>query len=217
VGVGSAGCGDPSCKCAEPVLTDSPRMVAPDEPTALGFTANEVKARLAGPWTGPLSWSADPAKVTAHPATGTTAITLALRYAFQELPIFVHEPAASPDASGSLARMDLPVHLLITSADGALAEDHTTSVRATSLTRGSLLDIFPGNPGIPTQGSYTATVVDTARYTATQHRLMAELSPESATGVLVVVGLGSAKSPDGQSDVKIADELPVATFSAAAP
>jgi hypothetical protein len=43
------------------------------------------------------------------------------------------------------------------------------------------------------------------------YALKLELSPDTATGRLILFGLGNAKSADGKSDIKIADELPVAT------
>ncbi len=193
------------------------RTVTPDEQTALGFSANDVKARLVGPWVGTLAWVADPATVTAHPAAGTTTVTIALRYAFDERSIMAYEPSAVyTDASASILHMELPIHLLVTTADGALAEDHLTAIRATGASQGTLLDLFGATRGTPVQGSYTATAVDAARYLGTENELKVELAPETATGGLILYGLGSAKSADGTSDIKIADELPVATFAAAA-
>jgi hypothetical protein len=212
MGVG-AGCDGSSCKCgvSSPYAT---RTVTPDETTALGFSANEVKARLAGPWVGSLAWVADPAQVTALPATGTTTVTLALRYAFDERPITVYEPSDEyTDASASLLRMELPVHLLVTTADGALAEDHLPLMVAISASEGTISELFGDGRGMPVRGTYTATAVNAARYLATEHELKIELTPNTATGSLILVGMGSEKSADGRSDVKIWDELTVATFT----
>jgi hypothetical protein len=214
---GSAGCSGSSCgKCGGP-QPYATRVVAPDEQTALGFSANDVKAHLVGPWVGPLAWVADPAKVTAHPATGTTMATIALRYAFDERSIIAYEPTeVYTDASASVLHMELPVHLLVTTADGALAEDHLTAIRAASVLQGTLLDLFGASRGMPVQGSYTATAVDAPRYLGTEDELKVELAPGTASGRLILFGLGSAKSADGKSDIKIADELPVATFAGTA-
>ena len=213
---GSAGCCGSPCRCAGPLPYGS-RTVTPDEQTALGFSANDVKARLVGPWVGTLAWVADPSKVTAHPATGTTTATISLRYAFDERSIVAHEPSDPyTDASASFLYMELPIHLLVTTADGALAEDLSTAIRAASVSQGTLLYFFGAARGIPVQGSYTAIAVDTARYLETDNELKVDLAPETATGSLNLFGLGSAKSSDGSSDVKIADELPVATFAATA-
>jgi hypothetical protein len=215
VGVG-ASCGGSSCGCLGP----SPyvaRTVAPDETTGLGFSANEVKAHLAGPWVGILAWVADPALVTALPATGTTTVTVALRYAFDERPITVHEPSdAYTDASASLLYMELPVHLLLSTADGALAEDHQPLVVATSASEGTISETFGDSRGIPVLGTYTATAVNAARYLATEHELKIELTPNAATGSLMLLGMGTEKSADGRTDHRIWDELSVATFTAAA-
>jgi hypothetical protein len=192
-------------------------VVAPDEQTALGFSANEVKARLVGPWVGTLAWVADPAKVTAQPATGTTTVTIAARYAFDERTIIAHEPSvAYTDASASLLNMGLPLHLLVTTADGTLAEDHPATLWAASVSQATVLDTFGATRGTPVQGSYTATAVDGARYRDTYNEFKIELAPDTATGRLILFGLGSAKSSDGTSDIKIADELPVATFAGSA-
>jgi hypothetical protein len=212
----SASCGGSSCKCMDPAPY-GPRTVAPDEPTALGFSADEVKARLAGPWVGPLAWVADPTQVTAQPATGETTVTIALRYAFDERSIIAVEPTDTyTDASASFLHLELPVHLLLTTADGALAEDLPTAIRATSVSQGSVLDLFGASRGTPVQGSYTATAVNAARYLATEDQLTVDLAPATATGRLILLGLGSEKSADGRSDTKIADELLVATFAATA-
>ena len=212
VGVG-ASCSGSSCKCMGP-LPYATRTVAPDETTALGFSANEVKARLAGPWAGTLSWVADPAQVTALPATGTTTVTVALRYAFDERPITAYEPTdAYTDASVSMLRLELPVHLLVTTADGALAEDHLPLIAATSVSEGTILDLFGDSRGIPVRGTYTATAVNAARYLTTEHELKIALTPNAATGSLILVGMGSEKSADGRTDKKIWDELAVATFA----
>jgi hypothetical protein len=213
---GSAGCGGSACRCAGPSPYGT-RTVAPDEQTGLGFSANEVKARLAGPWAGTLAWVAAPTKVTAHPATGTTPVTIALRYAFDERSTIVYEPSdAYTDAAASLLRMELPIHLLISTADGALAEDHLTILRATSVSQGSILDMFGVNRSSPVQGSYTATAVDVDRYLGVENQLNLDLAPDTATGRLILLGLGTAKSADGKSDTRIADELPVGTFTAIA-
>jgi len=214
---GNAGCSGSSCgKCTGP-QPYATRAVAADEQTALGFSANDVKARLVGPWVGTLAWLADPAKVTAQPAAGTTTVTIALRYAFDERSIIAYEPTeVYTDASASMLRMELPIHLLVTTADGALAEDHLTALKATGASQGTVLDIFGATRGTPLQGSYTATAVDAARYLGTENELNVDLVPDTATGSLILFGLGSAKSADGRSDVKIADELPVATFAATA-
>jgi hypothetical protein len=212
----SASCGGSSCKCAGP-LAYGTRAVTPDEQTALGFSANEVKARLRGPWVGTLAWVADPTQVTAHPATGETSVTIALRYAFDERSVIAYEPTdAYTDASASLLHLELPVHLLVTTADGALAEDLPTAIWATSVSQGSVLDLFGASRGTPVQGSYTATAVNAARYLATEDQLTVDLAPATATGRLILLGLGSEKSADGKSDIRIADELLVATFAATA-
>ena len=212
MGVG-ANCGGSSCKCgfSSPYGT---RTVAPDETTALGFSANEVKAHLAGPWVGTLDWVANPAQVTAVPATGTTTVTVGVRYAFDERPITANEPSDTyTDASASLLHMQLPVHLLVTTADGALAEDHQTFIVATSVSEGTILDSFGDSRGIPVRGTYTATAVNAARYLRTDHELKIGLAPNTATGSLILLGMGSEKSADGRSDQKIWDELTVATFA----
>ncbi|MBN2574592.1 MAG: hypothetical protein JXP73_08490 [Deltaproteobacteria bacterium] len=119
---GSAVCGS-TCGCADQQPYDT-RIVAPDEPTALGFSANEVEARLARPWAGTLDWGADAAQVTAHPVTGTTAVTIAVAYAFDERSVSVNEPSDTyTDASASLLGMEVPIRLLVATADGTLAED----------------------------------------------------------------------------------------------
>lgn len=208
------GCSGSSCGlCAgpDPYAT---RVVTPEEQTALGFSANQVKERFAGPWVGTLTWVADPAQVTAHPATGTTTLTLAIRYAFDERSINATEPTKDySDFYAKLLGMDVPLHLLVKTADGALAEDHLTSMRIASLEQGKVRDSFGPVIGTPVQGTYAATAVDAARYTATSNKLDIDLTPDTATGRLILNGLGSAKSKDGTSDVKISDELLVATFA----
>jgi len=210
---GSAGCSGSSCgKCSGPPPYGT-RTVTPDEQTALGFSANEVKANLVGPWVGPLAWASDPAKVTAQPATGTTTATIAIRYAFDERSIIAHEPTDTyTDASASLLRMELPIHLVVTTADGALAEDHPAAIWAASPSQGTILDSFGATRGIPVQGSYTATAVDTARYLYTYNEFKVDLAPDTAIARLILFGGGTVKSADGSSDHKIADELPVAAF-----
>ena len=167
-----------------------------------------------GPWAGSLAWVADPAQVTALPATGTTTVTVALRYDFDALPITVYEPTDEyTDAAASLLRMELPVHLFVTTADGALAEDHQPLIVATSASEGTIIDAFGDSRGTPVQGTYSAIAVNAARYLATEHELKIELTRDAATGSLILVGMGSEKSADGQSDVKIWDELAVGTFT----
>jgi hypothetical protein len=214
---GNVGCSGSSCgKCTSPPPY-STRAVAPEEQTALGFSANQVKERFVGPWVGTLAWVADPAKVTAYPATGTTTMTVAVRYALDERSIQATEPTdVYTDASAALLGMDVPIHLLVATADGALSEDHLTALRTASLSQGTVRDSFGADNGTPVQGTYTATAVDTARYLGTPNELEIELSPDTATGRLILHGLGSAKSPDGRSDVKISDEFLVGTFAGTA-
>jgi hypothetical protein len=211
---GGAGCGDSSCKCAGP-QPYSGRAVAPDAQTALGFSANDVKASLAGPWVGTLFWVSDPTTVIAQPASGTTEVTVAVRYAFDERSIIAQEPSATyTDASAALLRMELPVHLLVTTADGALTEDLPATVWATSATRATVRTSLGVGPDTAVRGTLAATAVNSTRYLGTQMQMAVELAPEIVTGRLILLGLGTAKSEDGKSDVKIADELPLATFTA---
>jgi len=193
----------------------SSRAVAPEEQTALGFSANDVKASLAGPWAGTLAWVSDPTTIITQPASGTSTVTVAVRYAFNEGSVIAQEPTETyTDASAALLRVELPVHLFVTTTDGALDEDLSTAVWATSTTRATVRTGMGFSPDTAVRGTLTATAVNTVRYLATQMQMAVELSPEGASGRLFLLGLGSAKSEDGKSDVKIADELPIATFTA---
>ena len=216
VGAAGVGCSGSSCggKCAGPPPYDT-RQVTPDEQTALGFSASDVRKQLGGPWTGTLAWIADPSTVTANPASGTTGVSIVLGDAFNERAAIIYEPSASyTDAAVSFLHMEVPVHLLLATVDGALDTDLLISMRATSATQASVLASLdaPGTVG----GTYAATAVDSARYLGVSSQLALDFVPAGATGTIVLVGYGTSKGTGaGGSDSKIEDKLPVATIAAA--